>query len=168
MSSNTSSDVSGDAFGASQPIQAQKDAAADARRRAARRKAILTGPVAAYSLSVLMILAFVGAWQAASDTGLVNPFFVSSPTRVGDRLAEMLTSSQTWNDTWVTMQEALWGFVIGCSVGILIGFILGQSKLLARACLPILNLVNTLPRVALAPLFILWFGIDQTSKIMLV
>ena len=133
-----------------------------------KRGSRFTGPLASYSLSVIVVAILLGAWQLASDTHLINPFFVSSPSRVGQRLWDMSSTGMIWYHTWVTLQEALWGFVIGCAGGILAGFVLGQSELLARAFLPLLNLANTLPRVALAPLFILWFGIGQESKVILV
>ena len=60
------------------------------------------------------------------------------------------------------------GFAAGAVIGVLIGFGLGHSRILTDIFMPLLNLFNTLPRIALAPLFILWFGIGEQSKVVLV
>jgi NitT/TauT family transport system permease protein len=123
---------------------------------------------ASYAISFGLLVVFVAVWQIVSATKAIDPFFISTPLRVLDRLREWVSSGPLWRDTWVTLREALLGFVLGVAIGVVVGFVLGHSRILARAFLPILNLLNTLPRVALAPLFILWFGLGQTSKIFLV
>jgi NitT/TauT family transport system permease protein len=128
----------------------------------------LSGRLSSFATSTVVVAAMLALWQVLSDTKVIDPFFVSSPSKVGERLWNMTERGLIWNHTWVTLQEALWGYAIGCAAGILIGFVLGHSKFLAAVFMPLLNLANTLPRVALAPLFILWFGIGQESKIILV
>jgi NitT/TauT family transport system permease protein len=121
--------------------------------------------------------AFLGLWQLASHFRWVDPFFISSPSRVGVRLWDWLFASgpvsaignvSLATDVEVTMRETLIGFGIGCAAGILIGFILAEVAFLDQVFSPLLNLLNTLPRVALAPLFIVWFGIGEETKVVLV
>jgi NitT/TauT family transport system permease protein len=133
-----------------------------------RRHAWLTGRLATLALRTLVIAALIGLWQLASTLRWVDPFFISSPEKVVTRLWSWLQTASFYSDAWTTLREALIGFLVGAAAGVLIGFALGYSRLLTRVFLPILNLLNTLPRVALAPMFILWFGIGPDSKIVLV
>jgi NitT/TauT family transport system permease protein len=119
-------------------------------------------------LVVLILLLFVGLWQLASDQGWIDPFFFSSPTQIWHALRVEQANGVLWSDASTTVREALLGFAYGTVAGIAIGFVLGHSKMLGSVLLPILNLANTLPRVALAPIFILWFGIGEKSKVILV
>jgi NitT/TauT family transport system permease protein len=116
----------------------------------------------------LVIVCFVAAWQLAADTGLISKFFISSPSAVGQRIWDLGSEGSLFSHSWVTMREALKGYTVGVLAGVTIGFVLGHSRFLSAAFLPILNLLNTLPRIALAPLFIIWFGIGETSKVVLV
>jgi NitT/TauT family transport system permease protein len=118
---------------------------------------------------VLLVLAvFLGVWQYAVDHGWIDIFFFSSPSRVGHLLWQEQSQGILWTDAWTTLREALKGFVYGTVTGVIIGFVLGQSRWLSGIVMPFLNLLNTLPRIALAPMFILWFGIGETSKVVLV
>jgi NitT/TauT family transport system permease protein len=116
----------------------------------------------------------IGLWQLAASTGLVDRFFISSPVVVAKRLWEFrnevggVTPGSIWPHVAITLREAVYGLVTGSLVGTLVGFLLAQSRWVAAALHPLLNLANTLPRVALGPLFILWFGLGETSKSALV
>lgn len=124
--------------------------------------------ISRYALRFGVVAAFLILWQFVSDRGIVDPFFISSPTKVGSRVLVLLQTRQTYEDVVITLREAMLGFAIGTAIGVIVGFILGQLRLLDEAVQPLLNLANTLPRVALAPLFILWFGIGEPSKVVLV
>jgi NitT/TauT family transport system permease protein len=126
-------------------------------------------------LQLAVVLAFLVIWQVVSSTGLIDPFFISSPIDVAKRLWEFRnqagpSSSDTsiFKHALVTLREAFFGLATGAVVGVIVGFLLGQWKLVSDVFSPLLNLANTLPRVALAPLFILWFGIGEFSKVVLV
>lgn len=116
----------------------------------------------------LVVLAVVaGAWDGATRTGLVNPFWVSSPDRIVVDLYQSFASGGVFVHIWVTLYEAFLGFAAGAAAGILAGFALARWERLARVLDPYVTALNSLPRVALAPLFILWFGIGATSKVVL-
>lgn len=117
---------------------------------------------------VVLVAACIGIWAIVSSTELIDPFYISSPAKVADRLWEFVSTGMIFNHIWVTLREAVQGFVAGLIVGVLTGFALGQSRVLSTVCMPLLNMANTLPRVALAPLFVLWFGIGESSKVILV
>jgi NitT/TauT family transport system permease protein len=116
---------------------------------------------------VLLLVLFVGAWQLAATTGLIDPYFVSTPTSVARFLGDYATSGKLWGNLSVTLRETLLGFVIGGSAGILAGLLLARFPVLDALLDPFLTVVNSLPRVALAPLFLLWFGLGMVSKVIL-
>lgn len=126
-------------------------------------------------LQIAVIVATVGIWQLLGSTHVVDTFYISSPVAVLKRLWSFRESVgqpgsalTIWDNIGTTMAEALYGFALGTAVGILIGFFLGQFRIVGQAVEPLLNLANTLPRVALGPLFILWFGLGEASKTSLV
>jgi NitT/TauT family transport system permease protein len=137
-------------------------------RRLVRGRSRRNERVRSWTLQILIVAACIGLWEVLAVTETVDPFFVSTPPRVAERLWQFISSGMIFDHAWVTLHEALEGYVLGAVVGTAIGFVLGHSRVLSAALLPLLNLANTLPRVALAPLFILWFGLGETSKIVLV
>ncbi len=136
--------------------------ARDRRRRARRREQLRTN---GWRLALLVV--FAGTWEGATGGGFVNPFWVSSPSRIVLDLWKQFSRTDTYLHIGVTLYEAFLGFVIGAVVGILGGFALARWDRLARVLDPYVTALNSLPRVALAPLFILWFGIGLTSKVVL-
>lgn len=116
---------------------------------------------------LVLLLGFAAAWEWVTWSGLVNAFWVSSPTRIVTDLTKGVASGAVLEHIWVTLYEAAMGFVTGAVVGVLVGFALARWEGLHRVLDPYVAALNSLPRVALAPLFILWFGIGLTSKIVL-
>lgn len=133
-------------------------------RRSARRFASGLGLLAAQVALGLALLAF---WELASGT-LIDSFFVSKPSLVLRELSTQIASGGLWNDLFVTIvQETLVGYVLGSLLGVVLGFVLAQAPTAARILNPYLMAINGIPRIALAPLFLVWFGIGLASKIWL-
>lgn len=114
-----------------------------------------------------LLVVFAGAWEGATRGRLINPFWVSSPSLIVADLWKAFVGGSVYEHVAVSLYEAFVGFVTGAAVGILGGFALARWDRLARVLDPYVTALNSLPRVALAPLFILWFGIGLTSKIVL-
>jgi NitT/TauT family transport system permease protein len=112
-------------------------------------------------------VAFLAFWELSSRY-LIDPFWVSSPSRIAAYLWTFVVSGEIWPHFWATMRAALLGYSIGASVGALLGFVLGYYEEGARVAEPYLMAIQGVPKVALAPLFIIWFGIGLLSKIVLV
>jgi NitT/TauT family transport system permease protein len=116
---------------------------------------------------VLVGVVLLGCWELASGT-LIDTFFVSKPSLIAAELWRQATTGLLWNDLWVTIvQETLTGYAIGAGLGIVSGFLLAQAPTVARILNPYVMAVYGVPRIALAPLFIVWFGIGLASKIWL-
>jgi NitT/TauT family transport system permease protein len=131
------------------------------RREATRfRRAVLIGRVA-------VAVVVLGAWQLASGR-LVSEFFISSPSDIAGRLVQLVVTGELWPHLTQTLIEVGAGLLIGVPLGIALGVALGTSQLLSGWLLPYLMALYSLPRVALAPLFIVWFGIGLLSKITMV
>lgn len=116
-------------------------------------------------LKSLGIVSSLGIWQLAVSFGLVNPLFVSSPLRIVVAGAAYLDSNQFLVDASTSGREFLGGFGLALAVGIALGFAIGWMRRLEQFLDPILNFLYASPRVALAPLLIVWFGIGVESKV---
>lgn len=105
-------------------------------------------------------------WQGASGR-LIDDFFISNPLEVGRRLYQWIADGSLFLHIWATVYATIVGFVLGAVIGVVLGIWLGVSSFTARLLNPYLNALNALPKVALAPLFVLWFGLGIESKIAL-
>ncbi len=115
---------------------------------------------------VAIVIVVLGAWQFSSGR-LMKPFWISSPLLIWDQLAEWVTTGELWANVEVTLIETVLGFVFGAIGGIAFGLALGLNRKLAAVLDPFIVAFYSLPKIALAPLFILWFGVGLTSKVVL-
>ena len=114
---------------------------------------------------LIVVGAVLAAWQASVATGLVDAFWISSPTLVISEFWRQLASGDLINDVAITVTEALIAFVVSSVLGIITGLLLARSPFWDEVLAPLVLALNSLPRVALAPLIILWFGIGITAKV---
>lgn len=114
------------------------------------------------------VAALVLFWELAAQTGVANPLYVSSPSRILAEGAAYISSSQFLIDAQVSSLEFFWGFGAALIVGTLLGFALAKYRRLELLLDPILNFLYASPRIALAPLFVLWFGIGIASKVAII
>jgi NitT/TauT family transport system permease protein len=118
-------------------------------------------------LRVVVLAMFLLIWWSLGHFNIVRPFFISSPQDVAKFLVEYIGSGTAFTSGRTTLLEMLVGLVLGSFFGILAGLAFARFPLFHKVFEPFLTAVNSLPRVALAPLFILWFGIGPDSKIYL-
>ena len=112
--------------------------------------------------------ALLGAWEYAAAAEWIDTFFFSRPTDVWVFLKEMFIDGSVWRHIAATLQSTLIGFGLAVIPAIPFGLMLARFPLLDKIFAPYLAALNALPRVALAPIFILWFGVGIESKIVLV
>src|SRR5215470_9042315 len=125
-------------------------------------------------LQVLLLIAFISAWEWASRFRWIDPFFFSQPSVFGRRALEwlieprfLLGGRSVYHHLLVTMREMIGGFVLGVGCGVAVGFALGRSRFWSAVLNPYIQVLNALPRLVLAPIFVLLLGIDERSKIAL-
>lgn len=115
---------------------------------------------------VVIAIGFVALWALVSGR-LIDPFWVSSPSAVAEQLAGWVSEGVLVYHLQATVTAMAIGLAMGASTGIVVGFVLGRVEVLARLLDPFIIAVYSLPKIALAPLFILWFGIGLLSKVIL-
>jgi NitT/TauT family transport system permease protein len=121
------------------------------------------GRILAYQL--VLIGGFLLLWEAAVRYGWIRVYLYGQPTGVWRELVKGLVTGSLLRDTWVTTQETVLGFLIGSILGSAAGLSLWLSPTVAAVLRPLMVALNGLPKIALAPLIIVWFGIGMESKI---
>jgi len=119
---------------------------------------------------VRQLLAFVVLlllWEAAGYAGMLNPLYMPTPTQIWGALAELFGSGRIWPHMEATFTAALVGLALGIVVGIALGVLAALIPPVAELLEPVMLLLNAIPRVILAPLFVIWFGIGLGSKVAL-
>lgn len=109
-----------------------------------------------------LLLAFT--WQIMGR--FVDRFWISSPTLVAARIVDLFPE-ELWRHFWASTEVALYGLAIGMAAGVLVGVLLGLAVKVAAVLDPYIMMLYTLPRIALAPLFIMYLGIGTVSKVSL-
>lgn len=121
-----------------------------------------------YAVRILLVLAWLGSWEIAART-IIDPFFYSSPSAIWDKLVTWFTEGTSQGSIWtniaITLEEAVLGFVIGTIAGVVLGVLLGRSHFLADVLAPFIKGANAIPRIVLASLFVIWFGLGLSSKV---
>ena len=117
------------------------------------------------SIQFLLVVIFLSGWEWLSGT-MHADFWVSKPSLVVAALITWYQSGDLGIDLKMTLMEAAVGFIVGSMAGGMVGFILGWVRRLGDLLEPFVISLYTLPKIALAPLFVLWFGIGSINKIM--
>ena len=113
---------------------------------------------------VAIAAAILLVWHLVSGR-LIDPFFISSPAAVAAKLWHWSVDGTLWHAFTYTFKAMIIGFLIGSLAGFVTGFVLGRSDILARLFDPFITAIYCMPKIALAPLLILWFGIGIESKV---
>jgi NitT/TauT family transport system permease protein len=116
---------------------------------------------------IVLLAAFVLVWQWGSNAHLFDPGVVSSPGAIWQHLVTWSANGTLWFHSAITVEETVLGFLIGSVAGIVLGFAIGQNRALAELLDPFILALYSIPKVALAPLFIVWFGIGMPMKVIL-
>ncbi|MGP3690433.1 ABC transporter permease [Streptomyces sp. IBSNAI002] len=120
------------------------------------------GRVAVHAGIIVLLL---GSWEFATAHGWADPFYLSRPSAVAERLTDWFGSGTIWPHLGTTALEALLALVAGTLLGLAAGLAFARSPLLSTLLGPYVTMLNSLPRVVLAPLFLIWFGLGIWSKV---
>jgi NitT/TauT family transport system permease protein len=107
----------------------------------------------------------LAAWEGLAARRVLDPFFFSRPSHVATRIASWFESGTIYRHIAVTTQETLLAFLIGAVLGVVLGFLFALSPAISRVFEPYIKIANALPRIVLAPIFTLWFGLGILSKV---
>jgi NitT/TauT family transport system permease protein len=134
---------------------------AEERRRRHRRVVL--------ALRVVVLAVLLGGWELATETGLIDPFFFGQPSGIAAQLGRWLSngtaSGPLWEQVAVTLEETILGFAVGVVLGVFLGVLLGVNRTLAEVFGPYIRVANSIPRIVLAPIFIIWLGLGIESKV---
>jgi NitT/TauT family transport system permease protein len=133
---------------------------------ARRRRSVLVN-----SLRVLILAVIIGGWELATRVGVIDPFFWGRPSGIFQQIVTWVTQGTAQGPLWeqiaVTLEEAIYGFLIGAILGVVFGVVLGRNRFLADVLGPYVKVANSIPRVTLAPLFAIGLGLGMQSKVAL-
>ena len=116
-------------------------------------------------LRLFLLVAFFALWELLARLKLIDPFITSQPSRIADTVAKLYHEGKLFYHTGITCLETVIGFMLGTTAGTLIAVILWWSELLSRVLEPYLVVLNSLPKIALGPIFIVWIGAGPSSII---
>jgi NitT/TauT family transport system permease protein len=143
----------------------------DAEIEAAALKSIKRRKQTVLFWQIAILVGTLGLWELSSDMLWIDPFFYASPSAVVERLYDWAINGTSegslWYNLWVTMEEALIGFFTGSIAGVVVGIALGRNKFLSDIFSVYIKAINSIPRVVLAPIFIMIMGLGLPSKVAL-
>ena len=113
---------------------------------------------------LLLIVLFLGVWEVLCRALDVKTYLLPTPSRIWEELVRQGPSLV--EHTWITTYEMLLGFLLAAVVGILLAVFIVSSPVFDRSIMPILIFSQTVPKIAIAPLFIVWFGFGPTAKVL--
>lgn len=118
-------------------------------------------------LQLLAVAVFFALWELGVHVGYISAFLMGSPSGIFATFYKLVLSGELLSDSWYTLFEAILGFIIGTIFGSLFGLALWYSVFVAKLVEPFIVAINSVPKIALAPIVVLWFGTGLISKIAL-
>jgi len=106
-------------------------------------------------------------WETLINRLEIKETILPTPSRIGEALVMQFQNAYFWQNAWVTTKEALYGFFFATLFAIIVGTFVSQIKIVEKTVMPYLVGFQAIPKVALAPIFIIWFGFGQTSKVVM-
>ena len=113
----------------------------------------------------VVLIALLALWQAGSGTGVISPIAMPAPVDVYDAFRDLFVTGLIWKHLSVSLYRLLTGWIAGSILGILFGLAIGLFSIARAGVLPLVSALFPVPKIALLPLFIIWFGIGEGSKV---
>lgn len=118
-------------------------------------------------IQILIVISFICLWQILSDLKIINTFIFSSPKKIIETTISLYNNYHLINHIMTTLIETLVAFALGIGLGFIIAILLYENKTLAKILDPFLTMINSLPKVALGPIIIIWCGANTKSIIVM-
>lgn len=119
-------------------------------------------------VSVASILCLLAFWELVCLSGVVSSLFLPAPSAIINALLEMIADGEIGVSLAASLYRILAGFFVGSLIGLAVGLVTGTSALMDKIGTPIVNAIYPIPKIALLPLFILWLGIGELSKVTII
>lgn len=116
---------------------------------------------------IIIIIVLLLIWQLLADNNIINTFIFSSPKMVINTIIKLYKSNNLLNHIYITVIETLISFLLGVIIGILVATILWWNKFIAKVLDPYITILNSLPKVALGPILIIWAGANMKSIVLM-
>ncbi|MDH4116736.1 MAG: ABC transporter permease [Acidimicrobiia bacterium] len=120
-------------------------------------------------LTSLVVLS--GAWEGISRAGLINPLVLPAPSAIAQSvwfyITNLFSPISYWTDTWLTLYEIVLGYALGVGGALVLGALVAEFATVRRVVIPYMVALNATPKIALAPLFVVWFGFGAAPKVIM-
>jgi NitT/TauT family transport system permease protein len=126
-----------------------------------------TSRVVRYLQSAFLLASLLTIWELGVRWFAISPLIVPGPVAIAERLTDLVVSGEIWPHFDATLTSVLTGLALGAIAGLIFGSLIATSSLMDRLIYPYLIALQTVPKIAVAPLFILWFGYGIASKIVI-
>jgi len=117
------------------------------------------------SIQILMMISFIALWELAAYMGWINVFITSKPSAIKNTIVSLHQANNLWNHIYITVYQTIFSFILGTAIGFLIAIIMWSNRTFARIIDPYLTVLNSLPKIALGPILVIWIGANQKSII---
>ena len=118
-------------------------------------------------IQISIVLIFMLLWQLLSDNKLINTFIFSSPLKIINTINKLLITNNLFNHILVTLNEIIFSFIIGFSISFVLALLLYLSNTFYKIIDPFINMLNSLPKISLGPILIIWFGANTNTIIVM-
>ena len=118
-------------------------------------------------IQILIFIVFISIWQFLANKNIINTFITSSPKKVIDTIYNLFITNNLFKHIWITIYETFISFSLGTLIGLFIASILWWNKNIAEIIDPYLTILNSLPKIALGPIIIIWVGAKISSIIIM-
>lgn len=118
-------------------------------------------------IRALLLILILGIWELCARLNVIDPFITSSPSRIVLQIKTLINDGTLWHHTWITLYETLLAFSISTLIGAVLAIVLYSIPIIRRILEPYLIVLNSLPKIALGPLIIVWMGTGTKSIVMM-
>lgn len=116
---------------------------------------------------IFVLVALIGLWELLTYTKVLDPFFISSPSRICMQIGNLIKNGTLWTHAWITLYETIIGFLIATVLGYIIAVVLWWNEKVRKIFEPYIVVLNSLPKIALGPVIILWVGSGTPAIILM-
>ena len=113
---------------------------------------------------LILVILFLG-WEIGAKTGAIDVFFFSSPSRIWDTVVDLYNSGELFHHAFITLKETIYAFILATLIGIGLAIMLWWSDYLRKVLEPYIVTINSLPKIALGPIIIIWMGVGSRAII---